>query len=121
MSTSVLDTGAPMGISRPIHPGGHFPLYPSEADRQTSELADLYTFVGNHPSFDRCWGEVEPPTFALIREHLSKGYGEAHASREEAERAQGRTFPAPLGNIRKEGRWRLQRQSHPGSAHKSSQ
>ena len=93
--------GAPMGIAKPIVPGGLFPLRPSNAEIDVGQLADQYEYKANHPSFDRCYGEFEPPTLPLIRGYLRKGFGKLFRSRRHAEVCLGATFPAPLGNIRK--------------------
>ena len=109
-----LRDGAPMGIARQIAPGHHFPLRPSEATEVLDEDALQASYLGNHPSFSDAFGETEPPTHDLIREYSLKGFGTRYATQRDAEAVHGRTFPAPLGNVRKQRKggvgWH-----HPGS------
>ncbi|CAK0901597.1 unnamed protein product [Prorocentrum cordatum] len=97
-----LEFGAPMGITRPTRPGGHFPLAESPNVLSPADLAaGAFTFTSNHPSFDDSYGEPEPPTLDLIREHLGKGFGEVFDDEAAAAERFGQIPPAPLGNVRK--------------------
>ena len=99
-----LKYGAPMGIVQEVAPGGHFPLAPSPAVLSPEELEGVFEYGGNHGSFQATFDdEPVPPTHALIREYLEKGFGTEFPSRADA-RHHGRTYPAPLGNISKRRR-----------------
>ena len=50
---SWMEFGAPMGIMRPIRPGGHFPLAESPGILRPADLASgAFRFTSNHPSFE---------------------------------------------------------------------
>ena len=99
-----LEQGAPMGIQLPVTPGGHFPLADQLAEVDVEELPNLFTFSKNHASFTDFYDEAEPPTLALIRSYLDKGFGDAFPSLEAAKAKHGSVFPAPLGDVRKRNR-----------------
>ena len=56
-----LEEGAPMGITRPIAPGGLFPAVDEAAGTSLEELDALERWTCNHPSFGETFGEDEPP------------------------------------------------------------
>merc|ERR1712085_229999 len=47
-----LRSGAPMGLSRPIVPGTHFPRVEVDQSYSVDVLDRRSPFVSNHPSFD---------------------------------------------------------------------
>ena len=84
--------GAPMGITRPITLGGHFPVRAVAAEVEESELpAD---WPGNHPSFARTpEGELEWPAMEIIKGYIRHGYGTVFRSRAAAENAHTEQSP----------------------------
>ena len=69
-----LESGAPMGISSPIPPGGWFPTQAHGADLTPDELDAASHYHGNHPSFNALHGEDEAPAVKLVQEHVDAGF-----------------------------------------------
>ena len=106
-----LKDGAPMGLSQPILPGGHFPRLPGDAELGLDELVPLVGGDLNHPSFRAEFpGDAEAAGLSLVRESVAQGFAELYADRSAAAAALGGpVFPAPLGTVSKtkdDGSWK---------------
>ena len=98
-----LTEGAPMGLSQPILPGGHFPRTVASGERSLEELEATERWSRNHPSFEVPHGEEVPPGVKKVREMVNAGFGKLYATIAEASQELGSVpHPAPMGNVSKE-------------------
>ena len=106
-----LNSGAPMGISEDIQPGGHFPRVESDAVMSVETLDKLPAKTENHPSWEELHGHDRPPAFDLIQEQVESGFALLFKDQASAEAALGaKVHPAPMGNVAKQkedGSWKF--------------
>ena len=79
-----LRSGAPMGLSRPIVPGSHFPRVDVDQSYSVDVLDMRSPFVSNHPSFDEAplapaSGDTppsggRPPAWDLLEAQVNDGF-----------------------------------------------
>merc|ERR1712085_234215 len=108
-----LRTGAPMGLSRPITRGTHFPSVEVDPSYSVAVLDKRSPFVSNHPSFDEVPSSPasstdaspvvgRPPAWELLEAQVNDGFALLFADRSSAEAFLGaKCHPAPLGNVSK--------------------
>ena len=97
-----LERGAPMGLDRPIEPGGLFPPTVTSRGMSVESLDKIPPKTENHASFDELLDESVPPAWTLLTEQVEKGHALLFESAEAAENALGgKVHPAPLGNVTK--------------------
>ena len=105
-----LRVGAPMGLTRPIRPGGHFPQVEETPDLTVDDLDKYEPKAENHPSFTKARGDEGLPGLKLLSEQIEAGYCYLFESMEHAcEMLGGKVHPAPLGNVEKlkeDGTWK---------------
>jgi hypothetical protein len=97
-----LREGAPMGISRPIAPGGLFPPRAPEPTLAEQDIRSTFAYAGNHGSFHDLHGAAEAPALSELRGFIEKGYALQYPDRAAAEAVHGPLHLAPLGAVRKE-------------------
>ena len=106
-----LREGAPMGLTKEIQPGGHFPEAVAESSLSVAVLDKIPPRTENHPSWNEHYEHDEPPSYDLLREQVEAGFAILFESREAAEELLGgRVHPAPLGNVAKQkedGSWKF--------------
>ena len=96
-----LREGAPMGILRPIHPGGLFPLVDEQSSLAPDEFADVFVDRPNHRSFAHGGeDEASSPAAALVAKAVDSGFGMLFQDVPAAEHYLGtRILPSPLGDV----------------------
>ena len=98
-----LQQGAPMGLSRPITPGGLFPRVVEEAWSTLDQLDGRTPWDSNHPSFNEVHGddaEARSPAWDLLEEQVNHGFALLFPDAEAASvYLGGKCHPAPLGNV----------------------
>ena len=106
-----LRDGAPMGITKTIEPGGHFPKTEPDASLTVATLDKIPSVKDNHPSWKELHGHDRPPAFDLLQEQVEAGFAILFTDQAAAEKALGaKTHPAPLGNVAKQkedGSWKF--------------
>merc|ERR1712086_389255 len=108
-----LRSGAPMGLSRPIVPGTHFPRVEVDQSYSVDVLDRRSPFVSNHPSFDEVPSTPastqdaaaavgRSPAWDLLEAQVNDGFALLFHDRASAEAFLGaKCHPAPLGNVSK--------------------
>ena len=100
-----LRNGAPMGLSKDIVPGTHFPAVPVDALYDVAELDRREPYGRNHPSYDDFHGDhtqQRPPAWGLLEEQVNNGFAMLFDSMAAASAYLGGIcHPAPLGNVAK--------------------
>merc|ERR1711994_114002 len=86
--------GAPLGVTCPVPPGGHFPtIEPGEAPSDAEWARDA-------PMVDKNHGSFQQPAREQLEQLVEKGFARIYASRAAAEEALGgKCYPAPLGDV----------------------
>ena len=95
-----LREGAPMGLSRPLLPGSHFPRVEDDSVSTLEALDSRSPWSSNHPSFDLTHGEARSPAWGLLEEQVNAGFAELFSdAAAAATRLNGVCHPSPLGNV----------------------
>jgi hypothetical protein len=102
--------GAPMGLSEPILPGGHFPPSREKRTMDVETLDKLPRRAENHASYNERPEGDRPPAWNLLEEQVNSGFARLFKSKEAAEEYMGESVhPAPLGCVSKakeDGTWK---------------
>merc|ERR1712153_239853 len=105
-----LRSGAPMGLTRPIVPGTHFPRVEVDQAYSVAVLDKRSPIASNHPSFnevpsapaysDAAAAGGRPPARDLLEAQVNDGFAMLFHDAADAEAHLGaKCHPAPLGNV----------------------
>ena len=85
-----------MGLGADIAPGGHFPRKVNDAAMSVATLDKIPAKTSNHPSYEEHHGEAVPPAWALLAEHVERGFAYLLTDVSHAEEMIGVGFTLPL-------------------------